>query len=105
MRHCAEKLLTTRQAGSLVVRLCGLFVLVLTVGAVRAEPQFATDSMSDNELRLRINAVGGLFAAGVLAVFWQLDHWPVLFFGWASGLAALTALRLWRGSRSKKKAS
>ena len=51
MRHCAAKLLTTRQAGSLVVRLCGLSVLVLTICAARAEPQFATDSMSDNELR------------------------------------------------------
>ena len=56
MRDCAENLLTRRQAESLqtFVRhrwLCGFSVLILTVCTVRAEPQFATDSMSDNELR------------------------------------------------------
>jgi hypothetical protein len=56
MRNCAENFLTRRQAESLqmFVRnrcLCGLSVLFLTVCAVGAEPQFATDSMSDNELR------------------------------------------------------
>jgi hypothetical protein len=56
MRNCAENFLTRRQAESLqtFVRnrwLCGLSVLFLTVSTVTAEPQFATDSMSDNELR------------------------------------------------------
>jgi hypothetical protein len=56
MRDCAENLMTRRQAESrqTFVRnrwLCGLSVLILAICAVRAEPQFATDSMSDNELR------------------------------------------------------
>jgi hypothetical protein len=56
MREDAEKLLSSRQAGwaqtSVCNRwLCGLCILALTICAGAAEPQFATDSMSDNELR------------------------------------------------------
>jgi hypothetical protein len=52
----AEKSLLTRQALSpgMFVRhrwLCGLALLALSIWVVAAEPQFATDSMSDNELR------------------------------------------------------
>jgi hypothetical protein len=56
MQKYAEKSDITRPAESLETFVCnrwlgGLFVLALTICAVRAEPQFATDSMSDNELR------------------------------------------------------
>jgi hypothetical protein len=56
MRACLEELLTTRQVGSLETFVrhrwrCGLCALGLTVCVIRAEPQFATDAMSDNELR------------------------------------------------------
>lgn len=56
MRDSARKMLTRRQAELLKTflrdrLLCGLSALALTVCAVRAEPQFATDSMSDSELR------------------------------------------------------
>ncbi len=56
MRANAEKLRVTRQVGPLqgFVRnrwLCGLSLIALSVCAVRAEPQFATDAMSDDELR------------------------------------------------------
>jgi hypothetical protein len=56
MRAKAEKLRVKRPAGPLqgFVRyrwLCGLSLIALSVCAVRAEPQFATDAMSDDELR------------------------------------------------------
>ena len=56
MQKHAEKSVITRQAGPFETFVCNhwlgsLFAFALTICAVSAEPQFATDSMSDSELR------------------------------------------------------